>query len=111
MPYFFFYFFTIQNDRDPTSLESISSGISRLSGYVTSNLPKRRQSAPVEHYAPFIQDEPVEKEEDHEEPTDTITFATFSKLNIQNDTRYLSCILRKKKGGGLHLYNFVKYVL
>ncbi|KAI8886992.1 hypothetical protein K501DRAFT_213041 [Backusella circina FSU 941] len=77
--------------RDPTSLESISSGISRLSGYVASNLPKRRQSAPVEHYAPFIQDEPAEKEEEHEEPTDTITFATFSKLNIQSDTR--NCLL------------------
>jgi hypothetical protein len=32
--------------RDPTSLESLSSGISRISSYVTSNLPKKRASLP-----------------------------------------------------------------
>ncbi|KAG2183400.1 hypothetical protein INT43_006406 [Umbelopsis isabellina] len=32
--------------RDPTSLESLSSGISRISTYVTSNLPKKRASLP-----------------------------------------------------------------
>lgn len=34
------------NIRDPTSLESLSSGISRISTYVTSNLPKKRASLP-----------------------------------------------------------------
>ncbi|KAG2175203.1 hypothetical protein INT44_007691 [Umbelopsis vinacea] len=32
--------------RDPTSLESLSSGISRISSYVASNLPKKRTSLP-----------------------------------------------------------------
>jgi hypothetical protein len=36
----------VVNIRDPTSLESLSSGISRISSYVSSNLPKKRTSLP-----------------------------------------------------------------
>ncbi|CEJ05350.1 hypothetical protein RMCBS344292_19293 [Rhizopus microsporus] len=81
--------------RDPTSLESISSGISKISSYVTSNLSKRRSNMiPIFEQQPhmpppqqqqqqqqYIDEMTVEEVVDEDKNSDTITFASFDKLN------------------------------
>ncbi|KAI8997738.1 hypothetical protein BDB01DRAFT_772246 [Pilobolus umbonatus] len=90
--------------RDPTSFESISSGISRLSSYVTSNLPKRKQSmiSPLDpQYQHFMSNnmnnsssssinDAIDNEEEIDD-CDTITFSSFERIESR-DTR-LSCLL------------------
>ncbi|KAG1453622.1 hypothetical protein G6F56_007522 [Rhizopus delemar] len=82
--------------RDPTSFESISSGISKLSSYVTSNLSKKRNMMPnpataaslFENQQPQPQfSEEIIEEVQEEEDADIITFASFDKL------RTVSCLL------------------
>ncbi|KAI9248359.1 hypothetical protein EDC94DRAFT_625046 [Helicostylum pulchrum] len=90
--------------RDPTSLESISSGISRISSYVTSNLPKRKSSMTSAFDPQFqqqyqqqqqIQQQQQQRKEEEEEELndmegyDTITYASFDKLEYMN----ISCLL------------------
>ncbi|KAI9483370.1 MAG: hypothetical protein EXX96DRAFT_557957 [Benjaminiella poitrasii] len=87
--------------RDPTSLESISSGISRLSSYVTSNLQKRKSSLIMSPFDPQYQQPRVTEEvmtqpdiPDNEEDDnmDKVTFAVFE--NFQ-DKRWMKipCLL------------------
>ncbi|KAI8336064.1 hypothetical protein EDC96DRAFT_579018 [Choanephora cucurbitarum] len=85
--------------RDPTSLESISSGISKLSNYVASNLPRRKSShimtSPFDlYYQQQMIDTMAEDNtlphEDLEE-MDTITFGIFDQLEHQE--RHISCLL------------------
>lgn len=86
--------------RDPTSLESISSGISRLSSYVTSNLPKRKSSTSpfdphYQHYQQQQQEKEILQEEDELEDDmkdfDIITFSSFDKLEYADMN--ISCLL------------------
>lgn len=96
--------------RDPTSLESISSGISRLSSYVTSNLQKRKSSmtSPFDpQYQQYQQqllqqqqqqqqqlkdENSIAEEENDMEDVDTVTFAAFDKLEYRDSTS-ISCLL------------------
>ena len=91
-------------NRDPTSLESLSSGISRLSSYVASNLPKRKANlSPFDpQYQQYQQqllqqqqqqreEEPVTEEENDMEDFDTVTFAAFDKLEYKDSN--ISCLM------------------
>ncbi|KAF1799995.1 hypothetical protein FB192DRAFT_1449478 [Mucor lusitanicus] len=96
--------------RDPTSFESISSGISRISSYVTSNLPKRKSSSmpsPFDpHYQQYQAQQQAQQQQqqaqqqqpamvddvlDDMDDADTITFASFEKLEYRDKT--MSCLL------------------
>lgn len=69
--------------RDPTSFESFSSGINRISSYVASNLHKKRThsvsntSLVDQHYSEQV----VEEEEEEEIDRETVTFAAFDTLD------------------------------
>lgn len=88
-------------NRDPTSLEFISSGLTRFSSYVVSNLPKRKPSlqynndlqppllfyqqqpappppSPVTPISSSLEDQSTkpEPEDDH----DKVTFASFQHM-------------------------------
>ncbi|KAI8058653.1 uncharacterized protein B0P05DRAFT_559344 [Gilbertella persicaria] len=79
--------------RDPTSLESISSGISRLSSYVASNLPKRKSTHLITppFMDPYYQQpviEPEEQANEEMEEMDIVTFGAFETLDPS-----ISCLL------------------
>ncbi|KAI8890122.1 hypothetical protein K501DRAFT_320098 [Backusella circina FSU 941] len=80
--------------KDPTSLESISSGISRLSSYVTSNLSKKRQSmaSPMDtYYAPPPLPVEESEQESEEDEADNVLFSAFDTLHLRHDKR--NCLL------------------
>lgn len=102
--------------RDPTSFESISSGISRISSYVTSNLPKRKSASMPSPFDPHYQQYQAQQQQqqaqqqqaqqqqqqqqqsatmddvlDDMDDADTITFASFEKLEYRDKT--MSCLL------------------
>lgn len=94
---------------DPTSFESLSSGISRISSYVASNLPKKRSSMTTTNTILYNQpsqrrfleeivleqEEEEEEEEEEDKNTDTVTFACFEKLN----NKRISCLLLGYQNG------------
>ncbi|KAI9256468.1 hypothetical protein BDA99DRAFT_516465 [Phascolomyces articulosus] len=88
--------------RDPTSLEFISSGLSRFSSYVASNLPKRKPSFPYNdptlfayhqqqhHQPPPPPPSPAtpvssslddKQQQEIDDETDNITYSAFQKLD------------------------------
>ena len=82
--------------RDPTSLEFISSGLSRFSSYVASNLPKRKPSFPYEpplfayHQPPPPPPSPStpisssledNAKPDIEDDLEKVTYAAFQKID------------------------------
>ncbi|CAO0790042.1 unnamed protein product [Mucor circinelloides] len=95
--------------RDPTSFESISSGISRISSYVASNLPKRKSTSMTSPFDPHYQHYQAQQQQaqqqaqqqqqpamiddvlDDMDDVDTVTFASFEKLEYQDKT--MSCLL------------------
>ncbi|KAI9498022.1 hypothetical protein BDB00DRAFT_800701 [Zychaea mexicana] len=97
--------------RDPTSLEFISSGLSRFSSYVASNLPKRKPSFPYNDPALFTYQPPPpppspstpissslednnkqnQQQHDVEDELDKVTYAVFQKMD--GDARSLWLLL------------------
>ncbi|KAI7857174.1 hypothetical protein BDC45DRAFT_566699 [Circinella umbellata] len=100
--------------RDPTSLEFISSGLSRFSSYVASNLPKRKSSFPYNDPNLFAylqqqqQNQPPppppspatpmssslddkQQQESVDDETDKVTYSAFQKLD--GDARSLCLLL------------------
>ncbi|KAI8643803.1 hypothetical protein BD408DRAFT_384881 [Parasitella parasitica] len=94
--------------RDPTSFESISSGISRISSYVTSNLPKRKSTSMTSPFDPQYQQYQAQQQKQQQQQqqqqaaladdviedmddVDAISFAAFEKLEYREKT--ISCLL------------------